>query len=132
MRLIARFLKFLNFLLFKAILPCEAKIERDVALEHYALGVVIHPNVQIGQRVKIYHHVTLAAETNIGSEHAIVIGNDVTIGVGAIVVARTHRSLYIGDGATIGAGAVVTNSVAPGVTVVGVPARPIERQMTGK
>jgi acetyltransferase-like isoleucine patch superfamily enzyme len=48
-----------------------------------------------------------------------VIGNDVFIGVGAIVLA----GVTVGDGAVVGAGAVVTRSVPPYAVVVGNPAR---------
>lgn len=126
--LIAKLLKFVNFFAFKAILPYQAQIEKDLLLEHYGLGIVIHPNVRIGHRVRIYHHVTLAGETWIGSEHRINIGDDVVIGAGAIIVARENTSLFIGNGAMIGAGAVVTHDVAAGETVVGSPARVIARR----
>ncbi len=53
----------------------------------------------------------------------IIIGEEVWIGRGAAVLA----GVTIGDGATIGANAVVTRDVAPGMVVVGVPARPISR-----
>lgn len=53
----------------------------------------------------------------------VVIGDDVWIGIGAIVL----KGVRIGTGARIGAGAVVTADVGPGTTVIGNPARPLER-----
>lgn len=47
------------------------------------------------------------------------IGNDVWIGIGALVLS----GVMVGDGAVIGAGAVVTKSVPPYAVVVGSPAR---------
>lgn len=50
----------------------------------------------------------------------IRIGKNVWIGAGALIM----PGVTIGDDALIGAGSVVTRDVAPGVTVVGNPARP--------
>ncbi len=49
----------------------------------------------------------------------IVIGVDVWIGMGAIIL----PGVTLGAGAIVGAGAVVTSDVAPGAMVNGVPAR---------
>jgi acetyltransferase-like isoleucine patch superfamily enzyme len=48
----------------------------------------------------------------------VVIGDDVWVGIGAIVL----KGVRIGDGATVAAGAVVTRDVPAGATVIGNPA----------
>lgn len=51
-----------------------------------------------------------------------IIGNDVWVGNGAIIL----RGIKIGDGAVVGAGAVVTKDVEPYTIVAGCPAKPIK------
>lgn len=123
LRLPARMVKTLNYMLHKCLLPAEAEVGNGLILEHYALGLVMHPQVKIGNRCRIYHHVTLAAESVIGSEHFIILGDDVTIGAHSIVIARSNSSLTIGDGATLGAGSVLTKSIPAGEVWAGNPAR---------
>ena len=53
--------------------------------------------------------------------HPVVIGNDVVIGAEAIILPGTT----LGDGARVLPNSVVNASVAPGVTVSGIPARPL-------
>jgi acetyltransferase-like isoleucine patch superfamily enzyme len=49
----------------------------------------------------------------------IFVGRGATLGSGTVVLGGVR----IGEGAVVGAGAVVTRDVAPGATVIGVPAR---------
>lgn len=56
------------------------------------------------------------------------IGDHAYIGTGAMLRQGTsQRPLVIGEGAVVGMGAVVTKDVAPYTTVVGNPARPLDR-----
>jgi serine O-acetyltransferase len=105
-------------------LGAGAVLGRGVSLGHRGLGVVVHDNVVLGDGVHLWHNVTLAVRARPGSEHRIVVGDDVTVGAGAVLIAPRHGSLHIGHAARIGANAVVTRDVAAATTVVGAPARP--------
>lgn len=75
--------------------------------------------VTYGHDVVIEDHCVINPGATISG--GVRIGSRVLVGSGATIL----QYLAIGAGATIGAGAVVTREVAPGSTVVGVPARPV-------
>lgn len=82
-------------------------------------GVVLSPYAVLGRDVIVMHGATIGAV----GERAPVIGDNVFIGAGAIVLG----DIRIGDGATISAGSVVTKDVEPHEMVVGNPQRVIKR-----
>jgi serine O-acetyltransferase len=99
-----------------------AKLGRRLIIDH-GLGVVIGETAELGDDVYIYHQVTLGGtSTEHGKRHPTV-GNNVIIGAGAKVLG----AINIGDGARIGANAVVIAPVPADTTVVGIPARPVDR-----
>lgn len=56
----------------------------------------------------------------------VVIGNRCWIGAKAVILSGVE----LGDGCVVGASAVVTRSVATGIAVAGVPARPLKRSQS--
>lgn len=124
---LAWLIKAVSFLLFKSLLCVQCKIEDDIVLVHMGVGCVIHPNVTIGRGVKIYHHVSMAAEARPGSSARIVIEDDVVVGLHAIIIGNPETGIRIGRGAIIGAGAVVNRDVPPGAVVLPMPSRPVKK-----
>ena len=89
-----------------------------VAFEEVTIGA----GALLGERVSIH-------DENHGPPHhrqtfrtaPVAIGAQVWLAAGVVVVAGAQ----VGAGATVGANAVVTGAIAPGVTAVGIPARPL-------
>ena len=122
-----------------------------------ASSSIVLDQVEIAEGSVLCHFTQLTSNIKIGKQfhaniysyvaHDCVIGDYVTfapkvqcngnvhiedhayIGTGAIIKQGTPaRPLVIGKGAIVGMGAVVTKSVAPGVTVIGNPARPLTKE----
>ncbi len=104
-----------------------AVIGRRVIIDH-GMGVVIGETAVVGDDVYLYHQVTLGGTSSVHGKRHPTVGRDVVIGAGAKVLG----AIGIGDGARIGANAVVLEPVAAGTTVVGIPARPIDRAAAQK
>lgn len=123
-----------------------------------AANVVQLDDVQLGEGAILCPFVTLTSNIRIGRhfhanlysyvEHDCTIGDFVTfapgvkcngnvviedhayIGTGAVIKqGQPGAPLVIGRGAVVGMGAVVTKSVPPGVTVVGSPARTLQKSL---
>lgn len=122
-----------------------------------AANSIVLDQVEIAEGAVLCHFTQLTSNIKIGKQfhaniysyvaHDCVIGDYVTfapkvqcngnvhiedhvyIGTGAIIKQGTPaRPIVIGKGAVVGMGAVVTKSVAPGVTVIGNPARPLTKE----
>jgi sugar O-acyltransferase (sialic acid O-acetyltransferase NeuD family) len=97
-------------------------------------GNILTTNIRLGRHVQINldctvghdvvfdDFVTLAPGAHISG--CVQLRARVYVGTGAVIINGTEDNpIVIGEDAVIGAGACVTKSVAPGLTVVGVPAK---------
>jgi len=102
-----------------------AKIGRNVGFFHNGLGVVVHPEAIIGDGCLLYQNVTIGGNGKSEGENGVpTIGKNVFIGAGAVILGP----VTIGDNARIGANSVVLTDVEEYTTVVGSPAKVVERK----
>jgi serine O-acetyltransferase len=120
-RRLAKLVRNVNSAIYHNSLPPGATVSPDIELGHHGLGTVIHPNVVIGRRVKIWHNVTIATRAGSKSPYRVIIEDDVKIGANSVVISPHRQDLRIGRGSRIGAGAVVSRDVPPDSTVVSAP-----------
>lgn len=115
--------KYLNMVLFRAYIDPPAQIGARLDLPHGGFGLVIGPDVEIGEDAIIFHGVTIG--------HArpgpITIGDRIYIGAGAVILGPVR----IGNDVVIGANATVSFDVPDGATVVSQKARIIRTEDDG-
>jgi serine O-acetyltransferase len=101
-----------------------AELGRRLVIDH-GMGVVIGETAEIGDDCYLYHQVTLGVARTMGGKRHPTVGNNVIIGAGAKVLGP----ILVGDNARIGSNAVVVDAVPADTTVVGIPARPVDRKL---
>lgn len=102
-------------------IPWGTVVGRRLRVFHGA-GIVVNDRTVLGDDVTLRQNVTLGNVRPDGP--CPVVGDRVELGAGCIVLG----GIRIGDDARVGAGAVVTKDVPAGATVVGNPARILERR----
>lgn len=109
--------------------PPQVAIGEDLLMPHATAGVVMHPKTRIGDRVTIYHQVTIGrADGYIGAAEdfaGTVIDDDAVLCAGAVILAGNGSPLRIGRGTVVGANAVLTQSTGEWEIWAGNPARKI-------
>lgn len=87
----------------------------------YHSGVIINKNATIGDNVQLHGLNCIGSKGE--NKKAPKIGNNVDIGIGAVIIG----DIKIADDITIGANATVTKSfLEKGITIAGTPARKIK------
>ncbi|MGR8921029.1 MAG: serine O-acetyltransferase [Gammaproteobacteria bacterium] len=104
-----------------------ATIGRRLFIDH-GMGVVIGETAEIGDDCTLYHGVTLGGTSWEKGKRHPTLGNGVVIGAGAKVLGP----ISVGDNARIGSNAVVVREVPADATVVGVPGREVQTDVTEK
>lgn len=101
-------------------------------------GNILTTNIVLGKHVQINLDCTIGHDVVIGDYTSLAPGVHVSgwvhfgrrayVGTGAVIINGVQDNpIIIGDDVVIGAGACVTKSVPAGITVVGVPAKPLQQ-----
>ncbi len=98
-------------------------------------NIVLGKHIQLNMDCTIGHDVVMGDYTTLApGVHVsgyVHFGKRVYVGTGAVIIHGTEDTpLIIEDDVIVGAGACVTKPVPAGLTVVGVPARPLARKGT--
>ncbi|NLZ06746.1 MAG: serine acetyltransferase [Phycisphaerae bacterium] len=120
---LGRVVQVLSRFLYGSDIDAMACISRRAVIPH-TVGIVIGETTIIDEAAVIMPNVVLGArQSDLDGRRHPHICRGALVGAGAVVLGP----VTIGENAKIGANSVVLENVAPGTTVVGNPARQIER-----
>ena len=118
-RVIPRFISHINRFITGIEIHPGARIGDSVFIDH-GMGVVIGETAEIGNNVTMFQGVVLGGTGKTkGMKRHPTVGNNVTIGAGAIILGPVR----IGNNVKIGAGSVVLTDIPDDCTAIGVPAK---------
>ncbi len=126
-RYIARLLACLTRLMTNVDIHPGAVIGDDFFIDHGA-GVVIGETSVIGNRVTLYHGVTLGGTSWSKGKRHPSLGDNVMVGAGAKILGP----IDIGSGSRVGANSVVVADVPESCTVVGIPGKIVKVREAGR
>jgi len=118
-RTLARFIAHCGRVLTGIEIHPGARLGRRIFIDH-GMGTVIGETAEIGDDVTLYQGVTLGGTSLTKGKRHPTLAPGVVVGAGAKVLGP----ILIGENARIAANAVVLEETPPGVTMVGIPARP--------
>ncbi len=124
----AQMLKNFNRILFACDIAYQVEVPKTTQMPHQGLGVVIGPGCVIGENCTIYQNVTLGAKHNGGKATFPIIGNNVMIGCGSVLLGE----IKVGNNVSIGANAVCLKNIDDDMVVAGNPATNIKKDMKGE
>src|SRR5271166_4224236 len=99
-------------------------------IARWLTGIEIHPAAKIGRRLVIDHGmgVVIGETAEVGDD--CYFYHQVTLGVARTSGGKVLGPIKVGDNARVGSNAVVLDNVPDNTTVVGMPARPVDRAPT--
>jgi sugar O-acyltransferase (sialic acid O-acetyltransferase NeuD family) len=99
-----------------------AVLTADVIVGRFA---IVNVGATVSHNCRLADFVTVAPGAHLAGN--VTVGEGADIGIGASIIQGRH----VGEWSVIGAGAVVINDVEPNTTVVGCPARVINKRPEG-
>jgi len=122
---LARFLSTISRWLTGIEIHPAVRIGRRFFIDH-GMGVVIGETAEIGDDCTLYHGVTLGGTSWKEGKRHPTLANNVVVGAGAKVLGP----ICLHDGARVGSNAVVVKDISEGDTVIGVPGRVVQTNLS--